>query len=352
LFHIKQKLILQRKKRRRIIPSSLHFMKKHATLILLFCALLEKKTAAQNLVVNGDFESYFLCPSSPNVYKANQWFNPTQCGTPDYFHADLSGNPGCASQSFAQWGGGGYNNLWGYQIPRSGNAYGGMYPAQGAEMMAGKLSDSLRAGKTYAVSFYTVLGETYYNQGKSMDLIAIDFMTDSITDYTTTCWQYLGTLEVDVTNQPGRFLNDTLNWMLVADTFLAEGGEKYFVLANIDTLNTQFSNSNPGGGCYYYFDDFDVHCIDCTSDTSDPPVYPEITITPTLTQGELLLSGNFPSGTKFEVYDVLGQLVFYDELQSGNQNQSVFLPLGAGIYTCRVMAEGSLLKAEKVVVVK
>jgi hypothetical protein len=44
--------------------------------------------------------------------------------------------------------------------------------------------------------------------------------------------------------------------------------------------------------------------------------------------------------------------VFYDELQSGNQNQSVFLPLGAGIYTCRVMAEGSLLKAEKVVVVK
>jgi hypothetical protein len=126
------------------------------------------------------------------------------------------------------------------------------------------------------------------------------------------------------------------------------------IVGNIDTASTQyyFMDSTMQIGAYYYFDDFDVHCIDCTSDTSEPPVYREITITPTLTQGELVLRGNFPSGTKFEVYDVLGQLVFYDELQSGNQTQIVFLPLGAGVYTCRVMAEGSLLKAEKVVVVK
>jgi hypothetical protein len=177
-------------------------------------------------------------------------------------------------------------------------------------------------------------------------------MKDSITDYTTTCWQYLGTLEVDVTNQPGRFLNDTLNWMLVSDTFIAEGGERYFVVSNIDTANTQFSNNNPGGGCYYYFDDFDVHCIDCTSDTSEPPVFPVITISPTLTQGEIIVSGDFPAGTKLEVFDVLGQLVYYDELQSGNQTQTVFLQLSAGVYTCRVKAEGNVLKTEKVVVGK
>lgn len=327
--------------------------KLHTILVLFFYGYSNIGLNAQNLVLNGDFETFFICPSQATIVKATDWFNPIISGTPDYFHVSLTGNPGCVDQSPAWWGGGGYSNVWGYQVPRSGNAYAGMFVAGGGEIMAGKLSDSLRAGKSYAVSFYTVLGDFYYNQGRSLDLIAMDFMDDSLSDYNlSTVWQYLGNLEVDATNQSGNFLNDTLNWMLVADTFIAEGGERYFVLANIDTLNTQYSNNNPGGCCYYYFDDFDVHCIDCTSDTSEPPVFPVITITPTLTQGEITLSGDFPAGTKLEVYDVLGQLVYYDELQSGNQTQTVLLQLSAGVYTCRVMAEGNMLKTEKVVVGK
>jgi len=228
-----------------------------------------------------------------------------------------------------------------------------MLAAAGGELMAGKLIDSLNSGRVYAVSFYVSLSEIYFNQGgRGFDLLELCFLDDSITDYSTNCWQYLGTLNPTAGNQAGNFLTDTSGWMLVRDTFVATGGERFFVVGNIDTANTLYYNSASPTPCYYYFDDFDVHCIDCTSDTSEPPVFPVITITPTLTQGEITLSGDFPAGTKLEVYDVLGQLVYYDELQSGNQTQTVLLQLSAGVYTCRVMAEGNVLKTEKVVITK
>jgi hypothetical protein len=307
-----------------------------------------------NLVINPDFEDTMICASNSIVTKTTTWYSPVRYSSPDYFYPTMPGNLGCFAMNPQDWGGGSYFNNWGNQFPRSGVAFIGFAVAGGTELVAGKLSDTLQPGKSYEVSAYTSLGETYFNQGgQGLDLIQFCFMRDSLVNYDfVNYWQFLGTLNPTAGNQAGNYLTDTSSWMLVRDTFVASGGERYFVVGNIDTANTQYFNSQSPTPCYYYFDDFDVHCIDCTSDTSEPPVYPEITITPTLTQGELLLTGEFPTGTKFEVYDVLGQLVFYDELQSGNQTQSVFLPLGAGIYTCRVMAEGSLLKAEKVVVVK
>jgi hypothetical protein len=308
-----------------------------------------------NLVPNADFEDTIRCPSDFSITKARYWYNPTICGSPDYFYPTMQGNLACVDQLAVgnSWGGGSYVNNWGFQMPRSGNAYAGMGVPEASELMAVKLIDSLSPGKEYSVSFYTSLSN---NSRSGIDLIQFAFMEDSVTDYNiNTCWNYLSNLQSDAGNDQGNIIIDTVNWVLVNDTFVAAGGELYMVIGNIDTAQTQYyliDSINPSRFAYYYFDDFDVHCIDCTSDTSEPPVYPEITITPTLTQGELLLSGNFPLGAKFEVYDVLGQLVFYDELQSGNQTQSVFLPLGAGVYTCTVMADGSLLKAEKVVVVK
>ncbi len=324
----------------------------------MFALLLPFLSAGQvNLVRNPGFEDTLRCPSDSTITKAKVWYRPSACGTPDYFYPTMTGNIGCIDQMilFNSWGGGGYgpaNNNWGTQFPNTGIAYAGMAVAGGTELMAGKLSDSLQAGKTYAVSFYTSLGETYYSQGAhGLDLISFCFMQDSIVDYDQwTCWSYLGTLHVDAGNQSGNFLTDTLGWTLVQDTFVAEGGERFFVFGNIDTANTQYVNSATGTACYYFFDDFDVHCIDCTSDTSEPPTYPEISVTPSITSGEITLSGNFPDATKFEVYNILGQKVFYDELQTGNQSQTLFLTLADGSYLYRVHAAGTTLKTGKIVV--
>ena len=329
-------------------------MKLVAALILTFC-FSSLMLGQVNLVPNSNFEDTIRCPSDNSITKARFWYNPTICGSPDYFYPTMQGNLACVDQLAVgnSWGGGSYNNNWGYQLPNSGIAYVGMGVPEASELMAIRLLDTLIGGKRYAVSFYTSLGN---NSGSGIDLVQLAFMEDSVTDYNiNSCWNYLSNLQSDAGNYLGNYLIDTINWIVVQDTFIASGGEHYMIVGNIDTAQTQYyllDTINPSRFAYYYFDDFDVHCIDCTSDTSEPPVFPVITITPTLTQGEITVSGDFPVGTKLEVYDVLGQLVFYDELQSGNQTQTVFLQLSAGVYTCRVIAEGNVLKTEKVVITK
>ncbi len=326
-------------------------MKKLLIIALINCARLNGQT---NLVINPDFEDTLICSSNASVTKATSWYSPMRYCSPDYFYPTMTGNFGCFAMYPQDWGGGNYVNLWGRQTPNSGVAYIGFGVAGGNELVGGRLSDSLKPGKSYEVSFYTSLGETYYNQGaQGLDLIQFCFMRDSLVNYDfINFWQYLGTLNPTAGNQSGNLLTDTSGWTLVRDTFVASGGERFFVVGNIDTANTMYYNSPTPTFCYYYFDDFDVHCIDCTSDTSEPPVFPVITISPTLTHGEITVSGDFPAGTKLEVYDVLGQLVYYDELQSGNQTQTVFLQLNADVYTCKVIADGNVLKTEKVVVGK
>lgn len=174
-------------------------------------------------------------------------------------------------------------------------------------------------------------------------------MQDSVTNYNSlSCWTYLGTLHVDAGNQAGNIITDTMSWVLVQDTFIAEGGERYMIIGNIDTAGTQYSNAQIGS--YYYFDDFDVHCIDCTSDTSEPPTYPEFSLTPTITGGKITLSGNFSEGTQFEIFDMLGQRVFYDEIPSGNNSHEMFLTLANGSYVYCLKAGGTTLITGKLVV--
>jgi len=321
-------------------------------LTLLVLVLIPFLVVGQvNLVLNPSFEDTFRCAADSNVVKTKMWFSPTT-GSPDLYYPTIQGNPSCADQIPQYWGGGGYTNNLGYCLPRTGDAYAGMYVMAGGEFLANRLSDSLRPGKTYSVSFYVSLGDFYYSQGgQGLDLINLCFLEDSITDYTANDWMYLGTLTDDAGNQAGNFLTDTAGWMLVQDTFIADGGERYFVLGNIDTANTQYVNSLTPTTCYYYFDDFDVHCIDCTADTSEPPGYPEISVTPTLTSGQITLSGDFPEGSQFEVYNMLGQRIYYNELHSGNQSHILFLTLADGSYLFRVHVAGTTLKSGKIVLV-
>lgn len=308
-------------------------------------------TGQVNLVPNPSFEDTLHCASDSTVIKTKRWYRPSACGTPDFYYP-LQINGGCAAHLPQSWGGGDYSNMRGYQAPGTGLAYAGFLVSMGDELMAVSLTDSLLPGRTYVISFYTSLAEISLS---GLDQINLCFMQDSITDFNPgTCWSYLGTLTVDAGNQAGNFLYDTLSWMLVQDTFIAEGGERYMIVGNIDTAATQhyYMDSTMQIGSYYYFDDFDVHCIDCTSDTSEPPSYPEISVSPNLSQGEITLSGNFPEGTQFEIYNMLGQRVYYSELQSGNQSQTLFLTLADGAYIYRVQASGSILKTGKLVLTR
>lgn len=301
-----------------------------------------------NLVPNPSLEDTFRCPSDSNVIKTKKWFNPTNYGTPDFFYVANQGNSICLDQAPAHWGGGGYNNAWGNQTPHSGLAYAGMAVSQGSELMESPLSDSMIAGKKYAVSFYVSVGDLW---GSGLDLIGVSFLPDSTVDYTG-AGTLPATLTNDAGNQSGNIITDTLGWSLVADTFVANGGEKYFILGNIDVANTQYYNSPNPTAVYFYFDDFDIHCVDCSTSVPVIPDYPEISLTPNPSNGEFILKGNFPLGSKIEFYNLLGQRLSEIEIAEGNQSLPISLQLAQGVYFYEITTGEKKMKSGKIVIAK
>ncbi len=319
--------------------------------MILFASLLPVFINGQvNLVPNPGFEDTIHCSYDSTIVKAREWFTPT-IGSPDYFYPTTQLNQPCNDQWPANWGGGGYANNAGYQVPYEGQAYVGCALTDGLEFFSIRLTDSLRTGRRYAVSFYVSLSN-FSRSG--IDLIQIELSDSSLAEYDTVSWldYYLENVQPAMSNPSGNFILDTLNWVAIQDTIIGNGGELYLTVGNFDTAQAQYyliDSLNPSTFAYYYFDNFDVHCIDCTSDTSEPPTYPEFSLTPSLTSGEITLSGNFPDGTQFEVFNALGQRVYYNEVPVGNHSQTIFLTLADGAYLYRIHSSGVTLKSGKLV---
>ena len=120
---------------------------------------------SQNLVPNPSFEIISSCPTSEGqINYATPWFSPT-------FYASIP-----MSDEFdtcePQWPNGAIGvplNGKGYQFPRTGNAYAGIYVfadyEQGREYISVKLISPIVAGKKYCIGFYVSLcnfGDTLF----------------------------------------------------------------------------------------------------------------------------------------------------------------------------------------------
>ncbi len=114
----------------------------------------------QNLVVNGYFESYTICPNYVSqVDRATGWIQPTDA-TPDYLNSCL-GVPFSVSVP---------DNQFGIQAAKSGNGYAGLYaffsfgifttvPDEDREYITHALSQPLTPGESYYTEFYVSLSE-------------------------------------------------------------------------------------------------------------------------------------------------------------------------------------------------
>jgi hypothetical protein len=310
----------------------------------LFIIIANHFFAQVNLVPNPSFEDTTYCPTG-NVNKATGWFSPS-LGTPDIFRD--SGNVGVCWESCEWIGVANYSNGGGYQLPRTGRTYAGFktlgsMPGATREYISIQLSDTLEAGKKYCVSFYTSLGNY---SGYAFDKIGAAFSSLPYLD----CSNSDAIISNNgIANEVGDIILDTLSWVQVSDTFVAAGGELYITLGNFfDDTNLQIVTTGFGAQmAYHYFDDVEV--MYCDSVIDPPHTYPDISLTPTIGSGEISLSGNFPEGTQLEVYDMVGQRVYYNELQSGNQSQTLYLTLADGAYIYRIQAAGTTLKTGKLV---
>ena len=147
-------------------------------LISLFL-FLSLKANAQNLVLNPSFEDTIACTGT-YAMQCKYWYWATY-GSPDYFseQPDIF----CGTSSVPQSG-------VGYQYARTGIAYVGlatlMQPLNPnylnrREYIGGELSDTLKQGHEYCVSFYVSVAEElkYVTDG-----IGLYLSVDSAVDYT------------------------------------------------------------------------------------------------------------------------------------------------------------------------
>jgi OOP family OmpA-OmpF porin len=205
-------------------------------------------SAQQNLVPNGSFEDTVHCPQGADIYNAKFFSSPNNA-TPDYFNS-------CALVS---------NNLstplngLGYQVPHTGNAYGGIvaygYGSNYKEYIQTSLLSTLEKGKFYFVEYYVCLGNF---APVACNNFGILFSHGNKYQNTYTTLNYPEAIT------SGIIINDTLNWIKVNFYYTAKGDENYLILGNFKDDSETDTITNIGGASdnYYYMDDISVTKID------------------------------------------------------------------------------------------
>ncbi len=220
--------------------------------IVFFCLLLVIiDLQAQNLVPNGGFEDYYSCPSNySQVDSCIFWINPT-LSTPDYFNQ-------CATVPTLSIP----KNNYGYQTPKSGNAYCGIityFPSEFQnyrEYIEVPLKSSLIANVCYHVSFYVNLSNSSKKSSKNIGAYFSDSIIKDINCYCPLPFT------PQFSNQSSN-LPDTLSWTLIEGDFIAGGGEKYMIIGNFSNdASTSTANVNSNGWLshvYLYIDEVSVY---------------------------------------------------------------------------------------------
>lgn len=222
-----------------------------------------------NEVINGSFERYGSLGNSQNsldgkISYSAWWFDDQSTNhhghNADYYNIN-AGHPDSRIP----------NNAFGSRTAKdNGNgtdAYAGLFTVltrgnnfsgQFREWMIGTLRNKLISGRTYKVKYYVSLtNNPLFNQpcvapglkfvqnlDPSVNNLAINNMTADIQDLTI--------------QQAGG------NWVEISGNYLANGNEKYFIIANFLSDNQSLPpNANGNVKSYFYVDEVSVEEVDC-----------------------------------------------------------------------------------------
>ena len=305
--------------------------------IICLCLISSVKATSQNLVLNPSFEDTITCPIGTWAMQCRYWYSASG-GSPDYFseQPDIF----CSTSYVPQNGGG-------YQYARTGIAYVGLatfgstlFPSHAniREYVGGILSDTLKQGHEYCVSFYVSVAEElkYVTDG-----IGLYLSVDSAVDYTiNTNLPFVP----QISNPSGNIIYDTLNWVQILGTYIANGGEKYLTIGNFkDDANTMIDSVNFNAplsaySAYLFIDDVSV--IDCTvginevnGNLSSGKLYPSPARTAVYYESEL----NDNENGLLELYDMLGNKLSAYTLNHGKNKITIGTSgYARGVYMVKV----------------
>ncbi len=207
---------------------------------------------SQNLVLNPSFENS-KCKSfisNFDVFVSN-WSTPTY-GSTDLFSSCIKGmvsNP---------------VNYNGIQIPKSGKNYAGFYlfsKDNYREYVQGELSQKLKKGEKYIISFYISLAENSDYAIRDVGVLLTEQKLKikihrELSERQLKKHKISGYSLYEIDNS--RYYTDKKEWTFVQIEFIAKGNEKFFTIGNFDrnskTKKQLVVDKDQFNMSYYYID--------------------------------------------------------------------------------------------------
>ena len=294
-------------------------MLRYLLVILFFgwCFSTDNMHAQVNLVPNGNFEDSLNCPGFSAYMTSFPWFNPNHA-TPDFF------------KTYQICGISTINNNSGYQVPVQGDNYIGLYFYQFPEVreyIEVELTNFLIYNHIYRISYFVSLANEHREALGNFNACFSDTIiyNSSLTDYYLNC----NPIELNPTFIP---ITDTMNWVLVSGTYIANGGEKYLTIGNFhNDSSTTIITANPSSnayGAYYYVDSVSVTDLGLVG-INDVNFSNQLQIVPNPVSSICAITSN--ENDTYALYSSIGQLIKVIPIMKG-ENTLDFSDLSSGIY--------------------
>ncbi len=328
--------------------SLLQYLKTGKILIVVCLFLFKNNIFSQNLVQNGSFELNSNIDCSTGTYTViNNW---NGIGTPDYFHSTCPlYNNNVPFNRFGE----------SYEI-NNNKAYIGIVTyyktSEYKEYIQQQLTSPLITGKSYYLSFYTSKADRVgYSTNNTGAFFSVNQPTVIGNNYFPANPQ--------VINNIG-YITDTTTWTKIEGYFKAAGGEQYITIGNFnsntntDTLNTGTANPIPfdPGEAYYYIDSVSLYdSLDYALITNVKKLKDEIIVNlyPNPNNGNFKLEYHIDKESDFIITDITGRIVNqYSLLPKLNNLLIKDDELNAGVYFYSIKINNSLLKNDKLVIIK
>lgn len=312
------------------------------TVILSMFLGLSSTIYGQNLVPNPSFEDTIHCPiPNSQLYYSMGWLNPNGY-SPDYYHS-------CANSTNPNFGT--PNNWYGFQVPRTGVAYAGIYIPVNAgnnlrEYVQTQLTSPLIAGNEYLVRFYVSLGDSSIF---SINSIGAYLSTTAISSPTLDVFNVTPQVVNNASTNP--LIDDTI-WYEISDSITAVGGEEFITIGNFqidsnaDTTTVEGGGS-PSYGAYYYIDDVNVSIT--TTSIDESASFMSFEVFPNPVNDKLRIRINKSGNYHVQMMDMMGNLVS-EKIPINNEHLINVNSYPNGVYFIQVFNESKLVKTSKLII--
>lgn len=247
-------------------------------------------------------------------------------------------------------------NLLGYSIPKEGNYYAGFISYKGnqsqwyldwKEYIYQQLETPLQPGKTYCLNFWVKLASCSNYATKQVGALFSATLPSMASTY------YINA-QPQIENN-NTYIADTLNWTLVQDCFVADGGEQYIIIGNFNTnANTDktFLGNNPHcSQCcnpfsYYYIDDISLSINNNTTNMFESTEnLSMIDLYPNPTSDKVIINKN----THKNVFVIITNIVGKEILKTNTQKEIDISTLEKGIYFVDIYIDKEKITTKKII---